>query len=277
MWRTDSLGPRKLVLIGRSSIQLWVPSAGGLRCLDSYEFRPAGLWEFGALTEAAIALCGAHSVQTAVAVVESAFMPITLAPTSGLTGWAKEISAVIAHRLNLQFGQPKASPIEWDIRFQSKLGSSHALGYGMHPELRTSLADVSSRMGLRWQSWQPALAWGLARVQASRHWSSASGWLIWPESDRKLLLRVHEGQAVSLNPALLCEPDSTALVRAVEIECHRLGLVPGLKDVVVATWTAPPQSASTGRGMRWFDIGGSVLKQPGLAAEASPMAPSVSP
>lgn len=266
MWPLKRAPIGECLRIGRHAVQRWQAVDGTLSLLSEHALPQDAAPNSQRLAEALGALYPTSSGKPITVLLESAWLPVTLVDTGPILLRATQVEALARHRFGLHYADSNDPVAAWDLRIEHRAGSRHALAYGLPPSVKQTLVDAARTLGLEWAAMTPAMAWELERLRPSRTWPRSDGWLLWPEQDRTLVARIESNELCGLNPGAQRADDEPDLLRLVDAECVRLGVVSIAAQIVAAIWGPVPRTARGGR-VTWFDVRGQAA--PGAAPSRS--------
>jgi hypothetical protein len=227
VWREQHV-----VRVGRNSVERWVRAGRGLTQQASTPVD--GATGLGAAVSAVLA--GVRG--NVVAVLESTWLPVMLVPTGG-TMWRRQaLDGLLRHRFAL-LHDSKDDPVSaWQLLSDHRPGAPSLLGFGLSPAVRQAVLGGVQAAGLRITSLQPALAWAWLRLKGAST-LRGSGWWVWLEQDRALIVRVESGVVTALNAGAALPDDLAGWRRLVDVEASRCGLVQPDGTGIAAGWIRP--------------------------------------
>jgi len=255
VWPLELRRRRDILRIGAHAVELWRGFASALELVACEPLpRRASLYEPAALTEPLQALAGQVEGARVAVVLESAFAPVLLADTGGLLTRREHVQALLRHRFGLAYGEPGADVASWTLRADHRFGERYAVGYALPPAVERVLVEVARSAKLEFAAWQPALAWGLDRLDPGRRWPDRNGWWIWPEQDRSLVVRLAGRRAEALNPAASRCATMAEVRRSIATEGVRSGLDVETAPIGVGHWRLQERPTGDDAGVECFPV-----------------------
>ncbi len=235
MWPFERWRSADVLRVCRGSVEHWVRQHAGL-VLEQREILERPM-DAAALEDAIARLfAGASGRRVVDIILESAWLPVMLLAPSSRQRKVADLEALLRERLMALPDSAEAAS-QWQIQIDGLPGDAHVCGYALPVRLREGLTRTLRDVGAKVRSLQPALAW--ARTQHSQRATRRhSGWWLWQESDRTLLVGLRRGHMQSLHPALPPMTEHFAPQTAVDCEAARTGL-PAREPMLVGGWLAP--------------------------------------
>ena len=255
MWPLDPSRGGDIVRVGAHAVELWRGSSRGLAMVASEPApRRGSMYDASAVAEPLHALAARIERARASVVLESAFAPVLLADTGGLLTNDQQVEALLRHRFGLAYGGEGADVSTWKLRTGYRFGDRFALGFALAPVVESLLSEVGQKSKIAFTAWSPALSWSLDRFSPWRRWPQRSGWWVWPEQDRSLLVFFRGGRAEVLNPASPGSDAVRGIEQAIAIEQIRASLDVGDRPIGVARWHAGDRPQGVSDRIRWFPV-----------------------
>lgn len=256
MWPLKRAPIEECLRIGRHAVQRWQTVDGALSLLSEHALTQDAAPQSKRLAEAIGTLYPASPGKPITVLLESAWLPVAIVDTGPNLLRATQVEALARHRFGLHYADSNDPVAAWELRIEHRAGSRHALAYGLSPSVKQTLVDAARTLGLEWAVMTPAMAWGLERLHPTGAWSRSAGWFLWPEQDRTLVARIASNELGGLNPGAQRADDEPGLLRLVDAESVRLGVVSIADPIVAATWGSVPRAARIGGRVTWLDVRG---------------------
>ena len=257
MWPLDRSRPTEWVRAGRHAVERWRGDDRNMVLAGSVPLDPKVAPEPEVLGRALTSLMGARPERAPLLMLESVWLPTSLADT-GRTVWAtREVEALVRHRFGKLYRDP-ADPVSgWTLRITHRAGDRYAWGFGLPRDIERAVLGVASNLGFRWSALLPASAWGARRLRPERVLSGMHGWWVWSEQDRAIVVGWKGGEVVALNPCAEVCIDEEDVCSAVRIEAARHGMPLGKQPVALARWCATEELPGPSERIRWMSVPGS--------------------
>jgi hypothetical protein len=247
VWPLDRLRQTRDVLrIGREAVERWSSTSEGQALVQRRPLQRAGEPEAPGLAEALAALVetqGGQALRSFDVVLESAWLPLMLVPTGQGLWSTSRLQALLRHRLGDLYGG-KHDPVDgWELRLDHRVGESQAVGYGLAPSTRAAVMAACAAVNVRVGSVQPALAWGLRRLEPAVR-RAPHAWWVWVEQDRAIVCRLERGRVTAMNAGAPVPRDAAHAQRLIAVEARRCGFEPPSRPAIVAGWSSSTRSGA---------------------------------
>lgn len=255
MWRLDWGRATNLIRIGAQAVELWRGDRSVLTLVLQLPLpRRGSLYDADSLNEPLLALLARLDGEQASVILESAFAPVLLADTGGGLTSGTLVTALLRHRFGLAYAEHGVDIASWKIRTDYRFGDRYALGFALPPAVETVLVEVSSSAGIAFTEWRPALAWSLDRLNPARGWVKGSGWWIWREQDRSLIVRLDQGRVAVLNPAVQIGEAVSDVERSIATELVGSGIARDTGPIGVGQWQLHEDAFGSSQRLRLFSV-----------------------
>jgi len=265
VWPLERISNSGVLRVCRDAIELWASTHGGL-ALQRREALATAM-AVPALEDAVARLYVVPGgVRRVDVVLESCWLPVMALRPSLRQRNTAALESLLRERLAPLYDSV-ADPVgRWALQVDGLPGEALALGYGLPARVRDGITHALHNAKVRALSLQPALARARAHESqrpAHRH----SGWWLWQESDRALVMGLERGRCTSLHPASPPLQDGVDVSASAAAEAARASTSPG-DSIIVGGWSEP---RLPGRDVRWLGVAVATATVAARLATASAM------
>ena len=255
MWPLDAFVVPEVIRVGPLALELWKRSSAGMDLIDRVPLaQRASMYDARQIVDSLRSLYDQLTRPRVSLVLESAYAPALLADTGGSLWNAKQVETLLRHRFGLTYGSPDINVATWKIRTMHRYGERYALGFAMAPAVEDALRESATLAKIEFAEWSPALAWGLDRFAPSRKWPRRTGWWVWAEQDRCLVISISRGRFGSLNAAVALPKSNEVLEQMIGAEEGRQGIGSGQSPIGYAHWSSEDRLAGASERARDFCV-----------------------
>ena len=234
--------PGEILRLGAQTAERWSGSlrSGFVKVAEKPLFAGAAL-QPECLMTALPALYGADQSAKKVAVLlESPWLPVILLDGMESLQTVTQTTAWMRHRFRRLYGSAMDDLSTWDVRAEHVHDRHRVLGHALPSSIRLNLIAAAQQCGVKLVAMTPAWNWAWQHNQAERRLQGRSGWWVYAEQDRLMLLRHEKGEPIYLNAAIpqgaLDEVDVAVLA---DTEALRGGIRNTADSIALATWLEP--------------------------------------
>ena len=255
MWPLDAFVVQEVIRVGPLAIELWKGSTAGMGLVDRVPLAQRGsMYDVQQVVEPLRSLYDQLTRPRVSLVMESAYAPTLLADTGGSLWNAKQVETLLRHRFGLTYGSPDINVATWKIRTVHRYGERYALGFAMAPAVEDALRESATLAKIEFADWSPALAWALDRFSPLRKWPRRTGWWVWAEQDRCLVINISRGRFESLNAAVALPKSNEVLEQMIGAEEGRQGIGSAQSPIGYAHWSSEDRLAGTSERARDLSV-----------------------